>query len=794
MSPGSPLLDRAPIGTVADVHGRLALQRPRPLLVRLYAVLFSEMGVAGPPARRRARRFVLRCVPPAVALATGALVVLGTFEGAAPDWRQAAALLALAAALAGTIARRAVRAGAGEAATGREQLELGALMVVAASVVAQAAGGGAAESPFQPVVYLVMAFLVAFLGRWIGLVLVLFAIALEALGWVARGAAPWALPAVAVHAAFVTLFAVLYHAVLAARIASARKAETAAVERRLRDLAERARELRLLAPGAADAAPDERERRWSEAAVVEVEAAVRGALEVAEVALRSHTVAVFLLSPDDRELRLRECRSASEAVTREPLPAGEGALGGAVRRRAPVRLHGEPRPAGYYGDGTSPKALLAVPLVDRRGGHVRGVVVADRLEAAPFDDHDERLLVTLSAEILRAVAAERLMIDMKRARDEKERFYDAIERLNRVTKPLEVFDATIDVARGMVQVDFAAVTLVDEVEGRTVHRVARVLGGEEGKAGARLAGLEFPDDTGLVASAVRLGASLPGKDLDLARAPVFDAATRLRGLASLKVIPLRTAQKVLGTVVLGARRAGAYDAEAVRQLEVVAMQAAESIYRARLFEQTERLATTDGLTGLTNHRTFQARLDEHLAFAQRYGKKLSLILCDVDHFKSVNDTYGHPAGDVVLRGIAKTLLAEARATDVVARYGGEEFAVVMPETDSAGALVIAERIRERVRRLSFDAGQGKLSVTLSLGVAAFPGDAAKKGDLVERADACLYHAKRHGRDRSVAASSLRAAPPARLPGPVRPERSLAAGEAKSKDAAGAATPPEPHRP
>ena len=101
MSPGSPLLDRAPIGTVADVHGRLALQRPRPLLVRLYAVLFSEMGVAGPPARRRARRFVLRCVPPAVALATGALVVLGTFEGAAPDWRQAAALLALAAALAG---------------------------------------------------------------------------------------------------------------------------------------------------------------------------------------------------------------------------------------------------------------------------------------------------------------------------------------------------------------------------------------------------------------------------------------------------------------------------------------------------------------------------------------------------------------------------------------------------------------------------------------------------------------------------------------------------------------------
>jgi diguanylate cyclase (GGDEF)-like protein len=102
----------------------------------------------------------------------------------------------------------------------------------------------------------------------------------------------------------------------------------------------------------------------------------------------------------------------------------------------------------------------------------------------------------------------------------------------------------------------------------------------------------------------------------------------------------------------------------------------------------------------------------------------------------------------------------------------------MPETDGAGALAIAERIRERVKALAFQTEQGRLAVTLSLGVAAFPDDAARKGDLVERADACLYHAKRSGRDRSVAVSSLRAPPPARLP----------------RAAAGAPTPPEPHRP
>jgi diguanylate cyclase (GGDEF)-like protein len=241
---------------------------------------------------------------------------------------------------------------------------------------------------------------------------------------------------------------------------------------------------------------------------------------------------------------------------------------------------------------------------------------------------------------------------------------------------------------------------------------------------------------------------------------LFDAAHRVRGLAAVKVVPLRAEPlkpgdpAVLGTLVLGSTEAGVFDQERMRQLELVALQAGEAVQRARLFDATERLATTDGLTGLTNHRTFQGRLDEHLQAAQRYGRKVSLILCDIDHFKSVNDTYGHPVGDQVLRGVAKVLAKEARTTDVVARYGGEEFAVVMPETDTVGAMVIAERIRERIERMVTETDQGPLKVTMSLGVATFPVDAALKAALVERADGCLYHAKRHGRNQSVAAASL----------------------------------------
>jgi two-component system, cell cycle response regulator len=763
VTPAVSVPDRAPLGSTPTVRGTLARQRPRPVLVRAYAALLGDGGVAGAPARRRARRFLLRSLPPVVAVLAAALVAVGAFDSPVPGFPQAAALAALAAALGATVWRRGARAAAGTRATYREQLEIGALVVVSAYAVAHAAGAGEMESPFQAVVYLVMAFLVAFLSRAVGVTLVGLALALEGLRWVARGASPWELPAVIVHAGFVALFAVLYHAVLAARIGGARRAEAAAVARRMRQITERARELRWLAPAGGAASGGDlaaRERGWSAAAVVEVEGAVRGALEIAELALRSHTCAVFVLSDDDRELTLRECRSASESVAREPFPAGEGALGGAVRRGAPVRLHGDLKAPSYYVDSTRPRALLAVPLVDQRGGQTRGVVVADRLEPAPFSDDDERLLQALSAEISRARDAEGLMLSMKRARDEQERFYGAIERLNRTTKPNEVFDATLEIARGIAPVDFAAVTLLDEREGKRLHRVVRVEPAQEGGSIGRLDGLEFGDDVGLVASVVRLGSTLPAKELDVSKSPVFDAVTRLRGLASLKIVPLKTAQEVLGAVVLGATRPNAYGAEAVRQLEVVAMQAAESIYRARLFEQTERLATTDGLTGLLNHRALQARLDEQLAQAQRYGKRLSLILCDIDHFKSVNDTYGHPAGDLVLKGVARTLAREARATDVVARYGGEEFAVVMPETDAAGGLAIAERIRERIAALSFDTAQGALRVTMSLGVATFPEDGPKKASLVERADGCLYHAKRNGRNRSVSSASMGGRAPA----------------------------------
>jgi diguanylate cyclase (GGDEF)-like protein len=727
--------------------------------VRLYAALLGDAGPLGAPARRRLGGFLLRALPAVGVVGGTTLVTLRVFEAPVQGPPQLMALGSVVALLAGVAWRRLRRAAGGTGAGYREQLELGGLFVVASVALVQATGAGAAEPPLQPVTYLVMAFLVAFLARPVGLAMVLLGVGLEAGPWWQRGADFATVGGPLTHAGFLAIFALLYHGVLAAQVAASRRSEQEAVARRLREIGERARDLRLTAPrGEGRAEPPEEGQRWIDGAVHEVEAAVRGAVEVTATALHADSCAVFLLSVDDQRLLLLECRAEADTIAPE-VPAGEGALGGVVRRASPMRLHGDVKAASYHLDGRRPGALLAVPLLDRRGGHVRGVLVVDRFDDRPFTDEEERLLVTQAAEIVRVVASERLMEGLKQTRDETERVFQAIERLNKATTLDAVTEVTVEVARTMVEgIAFGAVTLVEAEDGPARHRVARCWSAAAGQLPA-LDGLTFGDDAGsLVVSAVRLAASLPVRGLDIGKAVVFDADTRLKGLASIKVIPLKAQPlraedpAALGTLVLGSRRPEAFGADTVRQLEVLALQAAETIQRARLFDTNERLATTDGLTGLLNHRTFQGRLDEALLGARRYGRKLSIILCDIDHFKAVNDTYGHPVGDQVLREVARSLAKEARTTDLVARYGGEEFAVVMEETDTAGGLVIAERIRERIAALVTETPQGPLRVTMSLGVATFPDDGQKKAELVEKADACLYQAKRQGRNRSVAAA------------------------------------------
>lgn len=182
--------------------------------------------------------------------------------------------------------------------------------------------------------------------------------------------------------------------------------------------------------------------------------------------------------------------------------------------------------------------------------------------------------------------------------------------------------------------------------------------------------------------------------------------------------------------------------------DLVAAEAANAVYTARLYEQTQRLATTDSLTGLYNHRYFRDALALEIARANRLGYSVGLLMIDVDNFKRVNDTFGHPVGDDVLRNIADVLRTSLRQTDVAARYGGEEFAVVLPGLGPRGVLAVGEKLRRAVRRLQPLLAESATPCPISVsvgGVSASP-PTLNMIDLVRVADTALYEAKRRGRD------------------------------------------------
>jgi len=178
-----------------------------------------------------------------------------------------------------------------------------------------------------------------------------------------------------------------------------------------------------------------------------------------------------------------------------------------------------------------------------------------------------------------------------------------------------------------------------------------------------------------------------------------------------------------------------------------------ALQRSSQFERLRSLANRDELTGLYNRRALDGLLREEVSRHERYGRPFSLVMLDVDYFKAINDSYGHPVGDEVLRWLARLVRDCVRAVDMPARYGGEELAVVLPEMDSGLALKVAERLRLRVAARPFSFGsarrQTQLSVTLSLGVAALPDDAPTVASLIAAADRALYAAKRGGRNRSA---------------------------------------------
>ncbi|MEZ8221227.1 diguanylate cyclase (GGDEF) domain-containing protein [Candidatus Fervidibacteria bacterium JGI MDM2 JNZ-1-D12] len=191
-----------------------------------------------------------------------------------------------------------------------------------------------------------------------------------------------------------------------------------------------------------------------------------------------------------------------------------------------------------------------------------------------------------------------------------------------------------------------------------------------------------------------------------------------------------------------------FSTDELRFLEAVANQTALALEKAKLIAFLENLSITDELTGIANRRHFEWRLAEEVERARRYQYPLSALMLDLDHFKRVNDTYGHQIGDIVLQQIAQRLKRVLRRTDFLARYGGEEFVVLAPQTPADRALILAERLRQVIAESPISVSPDlQLRITISIGVAVFPEHAQNGNELVRAADEALYKAKQTGRNR-----------------------------------------------
>ncbi|MCK4697486.1 MAG: diguanylate cyclase, partial [Dehalococcoidia bacterium] len=222
-----------------------------------------------------------------------------------------------------------------------------------------------------------------------------------------------------------------------------------------------------------------------------------------------------------------------------------------------------------------------------------------------------------------------------------------------------------------------------------------------------------------------------------------------QGIRSVVDLPLNVTDRIIGSLILASRQPKAYSPKQIKRLEKVALQIAAPVENAHLYSRLEQRSRIDELTGLFNRRHFEERLKEEVSRHSRYGDVLSIFMLDLDNFKAYNDTYGHPAGDILLGQMGKIVKGSVRNVDQAFRYGGDEFVIILPQTIREDAYVVAERVRMQIAKTM---EKQAIAVTSSIGLANYPADGVVADELIDVADNALYHAKRAGGNRILASS------------------------------------------
>ena len=487
----------------------------------------------------------------------------------------------------------------------------------------------------------------------------------------------------------------------------------------------------------------------------EVDGTLRQLLEVARHASSAHAVLYFDVDHLREQAHLRAACGPASLVAECEVPLAADPFSFLIERGQPFyatdfkRLLWE---LPWYRGTVRVGSLIALPV--RAGESTVGVLVADKLEIQAFTSKETPILSGFASLAGEAIQRARASLAREELDAEFKAVYPVSQKLATLSREPDVHRELLDSARQIAGLEGAAIVVADELVTRYDVRFAF------GWPTEYLDRAVSTDERTWAAWALRsaeeafLLDNVAGHE-DRMPFLVLDEGVG-RG-DSLLAIPLRAGDRTLGALVLTGAR-GALDASSRRVLQILANQAAATLSLIREREQQRQLAVRDGLTGLYNRRAFNELLERAIAAEdRREGGQLGLVLLDIDHFKKLNDTYGHQAGDAALVSLAALLKDHPRRGDQAARYGGEEFVVILPDLDAERSLQAAERLRQAIEKHRFVYDGGRIRITASLGVAVWPHDGKDAEALLSAVDRSLYVAKERGRNRVVAAASLSSA-------------------------------------
>jgi diguanylate cyclase (GGDEF)-like protein len=483
---------------------------------------------------------------------------------------------------------------------------------------------------------------------------------------------------------------------------------------------------------------------------------------------KAYTSLGFLVSELGDKLTLNAVVTKSRNLNYEcVIEFGQGVIGSAVNKPAGFitgNLRSYTGDLEYYTQQENINSMMIMRVMDNQSKRIQGLLLVDSENMRAFTDEHKELMYRFTQIASAMITSAKLTYQMNKVAIQADLQYEIAKKLSESLKVEEVIDVLTQSLMRTFEHDRLVIIAYNSATAKGA--VWRIIG----DPGNIAEGMEFDihDQRSLYGSVFRNRRSVVSQGFRVEQRFVrFDRDEPAEVKPQdILIAPIHDDRQAVWAVVgLESNRGGVYSQSELQLLKTIMANVTTALTKARMYTEMEKLATIDGLTQIANHRKFQDIMTMEMERSQRYNTPLTLLLMDIDHFKKFNDTYGHPVGDLVLQQVAKALQGSIRNTDYCARYGGEEFVVVLIQADEAQSRILAERIRKAVESVQIQNDDKILRVTVSIGSATFPFDAANKQELIDNSDKAMYASKQGGRNRVSYFSQVKGTPAAVAPAP-----------------------------